>query len=1260
MRPFKVSLCALFLLLGSAAPMFGQSGREYRKTAVHNANRVFTVFGNWGVIGQPCDKGPRGAWIYQTNGYVGDVSPFVGVELNVDGALFHDVESCPVARPTRHRRESVSGTPWTFEPAAGYDNSSQEHIAMSDNPPSWPQFWPDKLNDPTDPGWRGSWNGYFGKRSSADQESYFVMDDNNDEKYNYSDNNAYHRTFKPDSRNPARNGLGLVMSVRGLQWRQWLAQDNVFWLYEITNTGTTDYSKTFFGMLCGTYNGVTGCDDSPHEYDDDWSFYDVRYNITYTGDYPKDNSRNPKWVGPVGLVGYALLETPGNPYDGIDNDDDANCPTCTPTSAPLFRSSDFDSILIRAADRVVVIDTNYVRHVVTVPDRDTTFHTRGRDVRVIPGVTKLVEGNVIKDALGNDIMNPNAYDGVDNNLNGLIDENYYLDYHQVKIGFVQATGRYEKLIDIFRPVHHKDYLSGSGTDPFSMVDEMRDDCIDNNRNWNARYDDVGRDGIPDTHDFGEYDGQPTSGYDCGRLQPTHPPHPFDTGLPGEANIDKTDVGESDQIGLTSFQYFAPAGEMDFMDDEDLWKRNSPGFFDVPPTIINNEPVSGEDGDFFYGSGYFPLLAGTTERFSLALVYGGGLPTRDQDLADLLKHKQTVQKIYDANYQFPVAPEKPALVAVPGDAEVTLYWDRKAEQTVDPVLHKVMFEGYKIYRATEPNFLDAPRITNAAGDVIGIRPIAQFDVRDSVTGYFQAGPDLFQGTSGASFYLGNDTGLQHSFVDSGVVNGKTYYYAVVAYTKGDATIGLLPVENTTRIQVDPLTGKLTPDVNATFVVPNGKAAGYKPPEGSVRLTPARAVATGDIYYLVQDPTRITGHMYQVEFSDTRDSGSFLPMTTSYSVRDLTEQSEPFIPQDTSYVRLLHKNLIAGTVTIKDPSGNIVPLTQFIVDYARGQVRSKSAGGILSGTYTIVYQYYPVSESPYILGSPYVKETKDADIFDGVELSFHNDWSVGLIDSLSGWNTGQRSYAFTFSRLDIGDLALNGIRYPADYQFMFADRIVDTSSGLYGSARVPVNFRIWNMTDSNYVTFVYNDADANGKLSSNDQIYIFDKDRSGNPVYTWFINFTTRPNQKDTVYTFTTGDILTIRTYKPFRKGDTYRFTTVRPTVDQVSAGQQLARVKVVPNPYIAASANELALPPNITSGRGLRRVDFTHIPAGAKIHIFTSRGEHVVTLEHSGSIEDGTVTWNLKSKESLDVAFGVYFYVVESSVGNKTGKLAIVK
>ena len=42
-----------------------------------------------------------------------------------------------------------------------------------------------------------------------------------------------------------------------------------------------------------------------------------------------------------------------------------------------------------------------------------------------------------------------------------------------------------------------------------------------------------------------------------------------------------------------------------------------------------------------------------------------------------------------------------MTAVPGDGKVTLYWDRVAEESLDPVTKEKDFQGYKIYRPLIP-------------------------------------------------------------------------------------------------------------------------------------------------------------------------------------------------------------------------------------------------------------------------------------------------------------------------------------------------------------------------------------------------------------------------------------------------------------------------------------------------------------------------------------------------------------------------------
>lgn len=1259
MNGLKLLVFSFLVIATATSTLLAQSGAVYRRSGIMNGNQVRTVFGNWGVIGQPAEQGHRGAWKNNNNGYIGDVTPLIGAEIHHNGVKFHSVATCPTARPSKKPDTDPNGKYMTLEPVAGYFNANQSKVAMSSDPKSWPPYWPD-IKNPSNPlysadGWGGAWNGYDGKKVSADLETYFVMDDNNDERFSVATNNASGIVFKPDTDNPQRNGMALEVKVRAMQWNDPLAKDNIFWLYDVSNAGTTTYNQVVLGFLVGTYVGVTSTEDYK-EYNDDWSFYDVFTNLTYTGDYKPGGgkSRNPLWVGRVGMVGYAFLESPGNPYDGIDNDADADSSSMGRT-APLFTQQMFtDSVEITVGKTVIVINNDFSRSQYTIPDVDSIIiPTRGNSTWVYPRLgTKVIEGNLVS---RNDTsyINPNAYDGVDNNYNGLIDENQYLHYEAVK---QTRTNPPVVLLKVPHVVHYVNYGTGNGSNPLSMIDERRDDGIDNNGDWNFVNDDVGSDGILNSGDNGEGDGVPTI---------------------GEPRFDKTDPRESDQIGLTSFFYFAPASEVNLRDDEELWKSLAPGFFDVPTSIVNNKPVGGEDGDFIYGSGYFPLLAKKTERFSLALVFGGGYGGKwpDDDIADLLKNKKVVQQIYDANYHFPIAPDKPTVKAVAGDKQVTLYWDRRAEESIDPVLQVNDFEGYKIYKSTDPNFSDIYTVTDAHGIPIQYQPLAQFDVKNGIRGLFRAPSELYQQATGMTFDLGEDTGLQHTFVDNDVQNGRRYYYAVVAYDRGDEVIGLYPKENTKFVTILS-DGTIDHDINVAVVTPNAKTTGYiEPQDTATQLKKIAGMSTGSISYQIVDPTKLTGHTYQVTFFDTQndftdnngnslfdvaDSTEWTRITTLYNVKDVTTLSESFTANDTSLVRLQRKNLDASTIVVKNADGNIIPMSKLRVDALRGTIRGEAAGDLPAGKYTIEYQYYPVWRSPHIHNSPYASETKDADIFDGIQLIFNNHWSTTLNRDTTAtrWVNTPYQYSFNFHSQPLLGLVLYS--KPSDYEIQIYDRYVDTAvahpdwSGILDT--MSTKFRIYNLTDSTYIKFYLYDTTIarSGDLKPGQQIIFIEKAPNGKEAMTWTMYL------PDTAYPTIPGSKLVIKTVKPFNSTDLYELTTELPKSDIQIARQNPLRVRVVPNPYVTASEFEPPLNPGITSGRGTRKIDFIHLPAGASIKIFTARGDHVVTLNHDGNIENGAVSWNLKTKENLDVAFGVYFYVVESPAGNQTGKIAIIK
>jgi hypothetical protein len=453
----------------------------------------------------------------------------------------------------------------------------------------------------------------------------------------------------------------------------------------------------------------------------------------------------------------------------------------------------------------------------------------------------------------------------------------------------------------------------------------------------------------------------------------------------------------------------------------------------------------------------------------------------------------------------------------------------------------------------------------------------------------------------------------------------------------------------------------------------------------------------ISYEVLDETMLTDHTYRVNFMDTKedsvdnngndtldllDPNEYTPITTHYSVLDLTGHTET-VEIDTEYVFLDKQNIIYGSILIAeaDYPDDYLDIEEFVIDTVRGRIILADGSAYGTGQYILNYQYYPVYQSVNILGSPYTGEAKDSDIFDGIQLVFSNDWVIQKDVANTSWNTTDgRKMDFSMKAFasSFGDTVMSGIAYPADYELRFTDSSVvgyRTSESLIANVYsslpsflrpqpVATNFYLYNLTDSVIVPFIFsggikNSSDiyelSNGAMLST-FFYLPNDVDSNNAYYSWVINFR---NQGERAR-FGSGDILSIITEKPFRVDDVFEFTTEKPNVDNDLAVTSLDNIQVVPNPYIVANNMEAPLPPAVTSGRGERRIEFRKLPTDAKVYIFTSAGALIRTLNHNGDIHNGTLAWDLKTYENLDIAFGVYFYVIESSVGKKSGKVAVIK
>ena len=1186
----RILFFILFLLTIYNFDLLAQRGDPtLLKMGKHTGNRIGISFYNDGHIADNnAGIDIRGEWPFGSGeNYIGDCIPLIGVEfINKLGDTLHSVVISRGPRKGQFNEKHPSKSYfWGWNPVPGFVNRNAETVAMSHLPDSWPI---DGWNDPVSRNWKNDkgeteWFGYFGRGiQNADQESLYDADDQSDDEFNFADPPTQLDTiFLPDSRDHSRLGMALKMRVRGFQWSNFLAEDALFWLYDITNEGTTIYRKADFGTVVGTLAGGDG--DSG----DDLGYFDVDEWITYSWDSDGIGNKGQK----VGYVGYSFLESPGNPFDGIDNDDDSKSPS------PVFTQADFDSVTYTLGSVVVLIDPlTYARTLHTVQSLPDTVYSLG--VRFVIAAGKYFrEGHIASIFNGTVfIPHPSAYDGIDNDLDGLIDENE-------SIHFRTRILKVPTLI----PLKYKNFITGAGVNDL-LIDERRDDAIDEDGDWNPSVDDVGIDGKgPDDNDypgpdFGEGNGFPDQ---------------------GEPNFGRTDPDESDQIGLTSFNFFNLAAAPDLSIDSSLWGRMTPGRFD----IISPQP---QDGDFIYASGFFPLVPSNgnvdvKERFSVALLFG-------ENLNDIVGNKKIVQQIYNQGYKFPQPPRKPKITLTQGDGNVVIYWDgEKTENTVDFITKKKDFQGYKIYRATDANFADARVITSGLGVLAFDKPIAQYDLVDSVSGFFYPSQPLLEQVGGTTYYLGSNTGLIYRFVDSTTTLGVTYYYAVCAYDAGDASFDIFPAENTKFIERTN-TGQIIVDDNTGYITPGARPAGYTPPVVQNIKRSEGFIGTGTLAVEVVDDKAIRNNFsYKVAFKDTGAEG----YTANWSLIDL-------VTPDTVYVPSINKTyIVEPQQTISLPPG-----TDTV--YVNG-LSYKVTNDSYTGTYDSL-----VNRSTMFTGNTPIRQ--------GIRLQLYNDAVIRQDISKSGFvggNSNPDSYSMQ-PFIDANNPINSGITLPSDYIFEFYNTIVDTSVSItlrqLGKppiifSAVPVNFKVKNITRNQYIDFFYSKT---GTISSTYAI-TFRENLDGKDTTTWRVVIA----YKGAVPLETQGT-LSLFTLKPFNGDDSFTFSLKGSEINQEALKNGLDKIKVVPNPYVVTHEGESRLLSTQTSGRGEREIRFTHIPPSTKISIFTVRGELIRTLYHD-NLFVGDVYWNLRTEENLDVAYGVYIFVAETpDAGSKIGKFALIK
>ena len=811
-----------------------------------------------------------------------------------------------------------------------------------------------------------------------------------------------------------------------------------------------------------------------------------------------------------------------------------------------------------------------------------------------------------------------GYDGVDNDEDGLIDEQRDNDATQL-IGPTDGITDMNAFLEFYN-------LQASDLKEHWDADEDQDWEDGNDLNGDGIYqinefagDDVGLDGVgpSELNYYGPDEGE------C-----NHKPDRSE-GM-AEPNFAETDVSESDMVGLTSFLLFrvpshSPPYNNWFRNDKSMWALVG------ADSLVESVEWTSNLIEVF-ASGPFPLFQGRTERISMAEIHSydplEGLNSEDHRAPSLFNKKKVVQVIYEKDYRWASEPKMPTLTATPMDGKVILTWDNVSDtKTREPLLGNINdFEGYKLYRTTDKKLSDPPYITDGYGDPLSIIPIFQCDLIDSLTGFATYGID----ETGSAYYLGDDTGIRHYYIDNEVQNGVTYYYSLIAYDYGipDLGPGIAPTPNNINtIELDENEDVRIHGSNVQIVTPHKKAAGYIPDE-IANLDTANVIGTPVVLPEILSKSDLKeNHVYKIKFGiDTLKN-------TNYKYGLQYTNNGLYV-----YDQTAGDSLIYQETTEKFAGNNLVYNDSLDIWYFNNFKKFSTDvfdGLRLNLTFPFTTAEYDLLNSDWLIGdAPILISPASAE-------NQYYPWDYDIVftendSAYTGKTNPSRVYDETSTRLN-----RNQLIYNQKFNFYVINKTFPDSADNYE----PLDLIVHDVNDNDVFDMV-GDRILVGPVTDNGSW-------SGTAFAITFLDSTNLPKPED-VYRMTFQ--------RPFWTTDSITFSikSYDSIIDEVDLKTKMDSIKVVPNPYVATNAMESAVANFYLNQR--RSLMFTNIPARCTIKIFTMSGVLIDEIDVENMADKGIVHWDLQTKEGLEIAAGMYvFYVKAKETGDeKIGKFAVIK
>ena len=139
------------------------------------------------------------------------------------------------------------------------------------------------------------------------------------------------------------------------------------------------------------------------------------------------------------------------------------------------------------------------------------------------------------------------------------------------------------------------------------------------------------------------------------------------------------------------------------------------------------------------------------------------------------------------YILPSPPTVPVVKVIPDNQKATIYWDKRAENSIDPISAKKDFEGYRLYR-TQSGF----DLTQTQDILSSLVLLGEFDSTGNSIG-FNTGFSFIELDERVTF-PNDPTEYYYKFEVNNLLNGWQYLFSVTAFDEGDPESNLESLES----------------------------------------------------------------------------------------------------------------------------------------------------------------------------------------------------------------------------------------------------------------------------------------------------------------------------------------------------------------------------------------------------------------------------------------------------------------------------------